>query len=137
MLQEKGYNIARRTVAKYREQLNIPWHACEKELYRNSIAYIRWHRKKGALHHTADIRPAILHSFSPDIFIPTHVVAFLVSFHPSYFAGFSAGLKLRILLITILNTAFSRLLGRHHAGLNFIVGNAAHTARPGSVPTWR
>jgi RNA polymerase sigma-54 factor len=24
MLQEKGYNIARRTVAKYREQLNIP-----------------------------------------------------------------------------------------------------------------
>jgi RNA polymerase sigma-54 factor len=24
MLQEKGYNIARRTVTKYREQLNIP-----------------------------------------------------------------------------------------------------------------
>ena len=24
ILQEKGYNIARRTVAKYREQLNIP-----------------------------------------------------------------------------------------------------------------
>ena len=24
LLQEKGYNIARRTVAKYREQLNIP-----------------------------------------------------------------------------------------------------------------
>jgi len=24
MLQEKGYNIARRTVAKYREQFNIP-----------------------------------------------------------------------------------------------------------------
>jgi RNA polymerase sigma-54 factor len=24
MLNEKGYNIARRTVAKYREQLNIP-----------------------------------------------------------------------------------------------------------------
>jgi RNA polymerase sigma-54 factor len=24
MLQEKGYNIARRTVAKYREQLNLP-----------------------------------------------------------------------------------------------------------------
>jgi RNA polymerase sigma-54 factor len=24
MLQEKGYNIARRTVAKYREQLNFP-----------------------------------------------------------------------------------------------------------------
>ena len=24
MLQDKGYNIARRTVAKYREQLNIP-----------------------------------------------------------------------------------------------------------------
>ena len=24
MLQEKGYNIARRTVAKYREQLNVP-----------------------------------------------------------------------------------------------------------------
>ena len=24
LLQEKGYNIARRTVAKYRDQLNIP-----------------------------------------------------------------------------------------------------------------
>jgi RNA polymerase sigma-54 factor len=24
LLQEKGYNIARRTVAKYREQLNVP-----------------------------------------------------------------------------------------------------------------
>lgn len=32
ILQEKGYNIARRTVAKYREQLNIPVARLRKEL---------------------------------------------------------------------------------------------------------
>jgi RNA polymerase sigma-54 factor len=32
LLQEKGYNIARRTVAKYREQLNIPVARMRKEL---------------------------------------------------------------------------------------------------------
>jgi RNA polymerase sigma-54 factor len=32
MLKEKGYNIARRTVAKYREQLNIPVAWLRKEL---------------------------------------------------------------------------------------------------------
>lgn len=32
MLQEKGYNIARRTVAKYREQLNMPVARLRKEL---------------------------------------------------------------------------------------------------------
>lgn len=32
LLQEKGYNIARRTVAKYREQLNVPKASLRKEL---------------------------------------------------------------------------------------------------------
>jgi RNA polymerase sigma-54 factor len=32
LLQEKGYNIARRTVAKYREQLNIPVARLRKSL---------------------------------------------------------------------------------------------------------
>ena len=32
MLQDKGYNIARRTVAKYREQLNIPVARLRKSL---------------------------------------------------------------------------------------------------------
>ncbi|MEZ4990988.1 MAG: RNA polymerase sigma-54 factor, partial [Saprospiraceae bacterium] len=32
MLQDKGYEIARRTVAKYREQLNIPVARLRKEL---------------------------------------------------------------------------------------------------------
>ena len=32
MLKEDGYNIARRTVAKYREQLNIPVARLRKEL---------------------------------------------------------------------------------------------------------
>jgi RNA polymerase sigma-54 factor len=32
MLNEKGYNIARRTVAKYREQLGIPVARLRKEL---------------------------------------------------------------------------------------------------------
>jgi RNA polymerase sigma-54 factor len=32
MLNDKGYNIARRTVAKYREQLNIPVARLRKEL---------------------------------------------------------------------------------------------------------
>jgi RNA polymerase sigma-54 factor len=32
MLNEKGYNIARRTVAKYREQLNIPVARLRKEM---------------------------------------------------------------------------------------------------------
>jgi RNA polymerase sigma-54 factor len=32
LLQDKGYNIARRTVAKYREQLNIPVARLRKEL---------------------------------------------------------------------------------------------------------
>ncbi len=32
ILQEKGYHIARRTVAKYREQLNIPVARMRKEL---------------------------------------------------------------------------------------------------------
>ena len=31
-LKEKGYNIARRTIAKYREQLNIPVARLRKEL---------------------------------------------------------------------------------------------------------
>jgi RNA polymerase sigma-54 factor len=31
-LQERGYNIARRTVAKYREQLNVPVARLRKEL---------------------------------------------------------------------------------------------------------
>jgi RNA polymerase sigma-54 factor len=32
ILKENGYNIARRTVAKYREQLNIPVARLRKEL---------------------------------------------------------------------------------------------------------
>jgi RNA polymerase sigma-54 factor len=32
ILQEKGYQIARRTVAKYREQLNLPVARLRKEL---------------------------------------------------------------------------------------------------------
>ena len=32
MLTEKGYNIARRTIAKYREQLSIPVARLRKEL---------------------------------------------------------------------------------------------------------
>ena len=32
ILNERGYNIARRTVAKYREQLNIPVARLRKEL---------------------------------------------------------------------------------------------------------
>ena len=32
ILKDKGYNIARRTVAKYREQLNIPVARLRKEL---------------------------------------------------------------------------------------------------------
>ncbi len=32
MLNQKGYNIARRTVAKYREQLDIPVARLRKEL---------------------------------------------------------------------------------------------------------
>jgi RNA polymerase sigma-54 factor len=32
LLKEKGYNIARRTVAKYREQLNVPVARLRKEL---------------------------------------------------------------------------------------------------------
>jgi RNA polymerase sigma-54 factor len=32
ILKEQGYNIARRTVAKYREQLNIPVARLRKEL---------------------------------------------------------------------------------------------------------
>ena len=32
MLNDKGYNIARRTVAKYREQMNIPVARLRKEL---------------------------------------------------------------------------------------------------------
>lgn len=32
LLKEKGYNIARRTVAKYREQLNIPVARLRKEI---------------------------------------------------------------------------------------------------------
>jgi RNA polymerase sigma-54 factor len=32
LLNQKGYNIARRTVAKYREQLNIPVARLRKEL---------------------------------------------------------------------------------------------------------
>ena len=32
MLKEKGYNIARRTIAKYREQLSIPVARLRKEL---------------------------------------------------------------------------------------------------------
>ena len=32
ILQEKGYQIARRTVAKYREQLNVPVARLRKEL---------------------------------------------------------------------------------------------------------
>jgi RNA polymerase sigma-54 factor len=32
ILQEKGYLVARRTVAKYREQLNIPVARLRKEL---------------------------------------------------------------------------------------------------------
>jgi RNA polymerase sigma-54 factor len=32
LLREKGYNIARRTVAKYREQLQIPVARMRKEL---------------------------------------------------------------------------------------------------------
>jgi RNA polymerase sigma-54 factor len=32
ILQEKGYNIARRTVAKYREQMNLPVARLRKEV---------------------------------------------------------------------------------------------------------
>ena len=32
LLKEKGYNIARRTIAKYRKQLNIPVARLRKEL---------------------------------------------------------------------------------------------------------
>ena len=32
LLNDKGYNIARRTIAKYREQLNIPVARLRKEI---------------------------------------------------------------------------------------------------------
>jgi len=40
------------------------------------------------------------------LFIPIYTIAFLIFFHPSYFAGFSPYDKSRILLTTALNTVF-------------------------------
>ena len=55
------------------------------------------------------------------LFIPLYVIAFLVFVHPSYFAGFTAADKYRLLLSTGLNTvlfpAFAVLLMK---GLGFI-----------------
>ena len=39
ILNEKGYNIARRTVAKYREQLNIPVARLRKVLWVKSYEF--------------------------------------------------------------------------------------------------
>ncbi|HMI78332.1 MAG TPA: hypothetical protein VK484_06035 [Ferruginibacter sp.] len=62
------------------------------------------------------------------LFIPFYVIWFLVIFHPSYFSGFSSFLKIRILLITALNTvffpAFAILLMK---GLGFIKSVFLHT----------
>ena len=51
--------------------------------------------------------PAILFSyvFHP-IFIPLYATLFLVYIHPSYFSGFSDPLKLRCILIVVLNMIF-------------------------------
>lgn len=40
------------------------------------------------------------------LFIPAYTIAFLLSFHPTFFAGFSEYDKYKILLSTILNTVF-------------------------------
>jgi len=62
------------------------------------------------------------------LFIPFYVIWFLVIFHPSYFSGFTSFLKIRILLITALNTvffpAFAILLMK---GLGFIKSVFLHT----------
>jgi hypothetical protein len=51
--------------------------------------------------------PAVLLSylFHP-IFIPLYVLLFIVYVHPSYFAGFSAGAKLRTIFILVQNAIF-------------------------------
>jgi hypothetical protein len=55
------------------------------------------------------------------LFVPLYVIAFLVFFHPSYFAGFTQYEKYKVLLATALNTfffpAFAVLLMK---GLGFI-----------------
>ncbi len=51
--------------------------------------------------------PALLLSylFHP-IFVPVYVLLFIVYVHPSYFSGFSAGSKLRTILILVQNAVF-------------------------------
>ena len=62
------------------------------------------------------------------LFIPFHVVAFLVYYHPSYFSGFSSYTKIKLLLATALNSiffpAFAVLLMK---GLGFIKSVFLHT----------
>lgn len=62
------------------------------------------------------------------LFIPFYVVAFLVYWHPSYFSGFSYGVKLKLLLATALNTiffpAFALLVMK---GLGFVKSVFLHT----------
>jgi hypothetical protein len=40
------------------------------------------------------------------LFIPLYTIGFLVFFHPSYFAGFTAEDRYRVILVTALNTVF-------------------------------
>jgi len=62
----------------------------------------------------------ISYLFHP-LFIPAYTIAFLLYFHPTYFTGFSEYDKMKLLLMTALNTifypAFSVLLMK---GLGFI-----------------
>ena len=64
----------------------------------NAVVYGRW-----------SIVTILAHFFSyifHPLFIPLYAISFLIFFHPSYFAGFTAYEKYRVLLTTLLNTVF-------------------------------
>lgn len=69
------------------------------------------------------------------LFIPLYVVYFLVYIHPSYAAGFDAGIKVQALMIVALNAVFFPLFSvLLLKGLGFIDSFFLHTQKDRIIP---
>ena len=96
LLQEKGYNIARRTVAKYREQLNIPGGPFAKRIIvmPDRLIITEENQLKEVSISETPPQPAwirviakiISYIFHP-LFIPVYLTYFIIRFSAYEFAG--------------------------------------------------
>ena len=99
ILQEKGYQIARRTVAKYREQLNIPVARLRREIGRNDRD-----RQQSETSITEKLAKIVSVVFHP-LFMPLYGLAILMS-APTFLRYLPVEAKRILFMVVLINNVF-------------------------------